>query len=217
MDLNIVTEDRKTAREKFLAYRAEVRRSGNAEDAAIMRGYREVAKGNAVISLTAALRTGGRLPNGLPRLAVCRADATRCWLGSCWVDGRVRFVTKRARVWGTPEPSRGPNNRVDVRDFPKGTLPPMTVAQLPNPHGEELVAWNDREAFYAIVPSVPPEHRPGPHLRNYDILFEVDEWTRDPAPPVDPALLRHIGGDLYAVMAVWDLTELERLVIAGRA
>lgn len=32
----------------------------------------------------------------------------------------------------------------------------------------------------------------------------------------DPALLKHIGGDLYAVLATWDLTELERSVLGGR-
>lgn len=45
------------------------------------------------------------------------------------------------------------------------------------------------------------------------MLFEA-EWR--PEPPKDPALLRHIGGDLYSVVAVWDLTELERAVLAGR-
>jgi hypothetical protein len=37
-----------------------------------------------------------------------------------------------------------------------------------------------------------------------------------PRPPGDPALLRPIGGDLYAVEAVWDLTELEQLVLSQR-
>jgi hypothetical protein len=50
-------------------------------------------------------------------------------------------------------------------------------------------------------------------LRHYVTLFEVDQW--EPVPPTDPALLKHIAGDLYAVLAVWDLTELERAVIAG--
>jgi hypothetical protein len=40
-----------------------------------------------------------------------------------------------------------------------------------------------------------------------------------PPAPVDPALLRHIGGDLYAVdlyavVVTWDLTEIERAVLA---
>jgi hypothetical protein len=35
--------------------------------------------------------------------------------------------------------------------------------------------------------------------------------------PRDPALLRHVRGDLWAVLATWDLTELERLVLTQRA
>ena len=38
-----------------------------------------------------------------------------------------------------------------------------------------------------------------------------------PRPPGDPALLRHVGGDVYAVEAVWELTELEKLVLSGRS
>jgi hypothetical protein len=34
--------------------------------------------------------------------------------------------------------------------------------------------------------------------------------------PVDPALLRHIRGDLWAVLAVWNLTDLERYVLSQR-
>lgn len=37
-----------------------------------------------------------------------------------------------------------------------------------------------------------------------------------PAPPGDPALLKHVGGDIYAVVATWDLSPLERLVLSGR-
>ncbi|MGH3300400.1 MAG: hypothetical protein ACRDOK_01755 [Streptosporangiaceae bacterium] len=35
-------------------------------------------------------------------------------------------------------------------------------------------------------------------------------------PPRDPALLRWIRGDLWAVVAQWDLTELERAVLSSR-
>lgn len=35
-------------------------------------------------------------------------------------------------------------------------------------------------------------------------------------PPGDPLLLKHLAGTLYAVLAVWDLTELERAVFGGR-
>jgi hypothetical protein len=50
------------------------------------------------------------------------------------------------------------------------------------------------------------------------VLWEVEEWTwrTTPRPPGDPALLRHVGGDIYAVEAIWDLTPLEQLVLSGR-
>ena len=73
-------------------------------------------------------------------------------------------------------------------------------------------------AWMAMVPIVPPAHRPARGLGDRLVLWEADDWTWStvPAPPGDPALLRHIGGDLYAVEATWNLTELERLVLSGR-
>ena len=44
------------------------------------------------------------------------------------------------------------------------------------------------------------------------ILWEA-EWE---TVPRDPLLLRHLAGGLYAVMASWDLTPLERAVLKGR-
>jgi hypothetical protein len=44
------------------------------------------------------------------------------------------------------------------------------------------------------------------------ILWEA-EWQHVPS---DPLLLRHITGPLYAVLASWDLTELERAVLSRR-
>ena len=50
-------------------------------------------------------------------------------------------------------------------------------------------------------------------LTGYHVLWEA-EWQQ--VVPRDPFLLRHIGGDLYSVVAAWDLTDLERSVIAAR-
>jgi hypothetical protein len=70
--------------------------------------------------------------------------------------------------------------------------------------------WNMR----AVAPIIPPQYRPPFQLSNYHLLWEVQGWT--PArrqPRADPALLKHIGGDLYAVLAIWDLTELESRIL----
>lgn len=64
----------------------------------------------------------------------------------------------------------------------------------------------------AVVPLVPIHLRPKRGLSNYHILWEAD-WK---AIPKDPYLLRRIGGDLWLVVAAWDLTDVERAAMATR-
>lgn len=73
---------------------------------------------------------------------------------------------------------------------------------------EESGAWSMR-SYKGIVPSIPPGMRPAASLTNYQILWEAD-WQ---AVPRDPALLKHCGGWLYVVLAMWDLTPLEQAVL----
>ena len=66
-----------------------------------------------------------------------------------------------------------------------------------------------------MVPLIPPRFRPSNNdLHRYHILWDVQgAWEAE--PPKDPFLLSRIHGDLFAVLAVWDLTELERAVLKG--
>lgn len=202
MKLEIIDMDPNAARKAFLEYRAAVRERHTDEDAQIMRGYRELAKGGALISLTRTIERGGHMvvdrrprPRAdsnrhiVPRLAVIRASARWCWL-STTTNGIVIFHE---------DPFDEPHKRRRRMAFPAGTLPEQGI------HGVS------RGEFKALVPSIPPALRPKAKLENYHILWEA-EWQAE--PPADPALLRHIGGDLYAVLATWDLTELERAVLA---
>jgi hypothetical protein len=63
---------------------------------------------------------------------------------------------------------------------------------------------------------VPWSLRPRGGLERYHVLFEVERWAKAPLPPGDPALLRHLRGDLYVVLGTWDLTALERAIILER-
>jgi len=54
------------------------------------------------------------------------------------------------------------------------------------------------------------------NLSHYHILWEATWEQTNPPPPRDPALLRHIAGDLWVVMRTWDLTDLERAVLSAR-
>ena len=64
------------------------------------------------------------------------------------------------------------------------------------------------------MPHIPPDIRPKRGIQNYHVLYEA-VWRRE--IPVDPLLLRRIGttGDLWTVLGAWELTELERAVLAS--
>lgn len=209
MNLATIKMPRSKAREKFLEYRKSVRERHNAEEEQIMRGYRELANGRQLISLAETIRAGGLVERiekrydyeqkgqvlvtvRLPALACCRAH-----LGECWVATNVG-ISKSGEAVFSPDPYyRGLRDRIAVSGF----------EGLVYSHGD----------YRAMVPLVPPALRPVHHLRNYYVLWEADwEKARPPHPPRDPALLKRIGGDLFAVLAVWDLSELERAVLAGR-
>ena len=68
--------------------------------------------------------------------------------------------------------------------------------------------------WWASIPYIPPQFRPPHALENYHLLWEA-EWRRNSGSQRrDPMLLRRIGGDLFAVVAAWDLTDVEKLVLA---
>ena len=211
MRLSTITMDRIQARDAYKAYRASVRAEGHSpEDEMIARGYHALALGRSVLALSEAIKAGGLGNDGLPRIAIARADAH---------EAHVRIRLDRAlEMWcGT--------KRKDERwswaaGFADGRLPDSLVKwqewEAANPDKRGQNDWRDIHAR-AMVPIVPPQYRPGHDLANYHILFEVERWSKvAPPPPRDPALLKHIGGDLYAVLAVWDLTDLERAVLGHR-
>lgn len=190
MKLETIEMPRNEAREAFLHYRRAVRERRNTEDEAIMRGYKALAMGKRIINIRETLLAGGFDDLHRPRLALARADAKSCLVQSFW-DGDLRFYADVQNPWNA--------KKADTRSY------------------RQLRTWPDEQRFHvaearAIVPIVPPQLRPAHALTGYDVLWEA-EWRR--MAPVDPALLKHLGGDLYVVVATWDLTELERTVITG--
>jgi hypothetical protein len=61
----------------------------------------------------------------------------------------------------------------------------------------------------ALLPRIPPQHRPLKNLSDYHVLWEAS-WTDIPR---DPYLLRRIGKDAWIVLAAWDLTDVEISVL----
>jgi hypothetical protein len=222
MNLTAIEMAPQVAREAFLDYREAVRDhrrlSPYPEDKELMRAYRALAKGERIIQLTEALRAGGttlltcpgvrwdggRYVEGdveLPKIAVGRADRGFVWCGGITASGGVEMVTKT---------DRAPNNRRDV-------VQRAAVFPRDRERNTTGVGWDSRGVPRAIVPIIPPKLRPKrTRLSEFHVLFEAEWAVHTPPPPVDPALLRHLGGDLYAVVAVWELTEVERAVLALR-
>ena len=199
-------------------YEAQLAGERTAEDEAIMAGYRAAKRGLPVIQLSRAFDLAGQFPDGRPKLAVVRADAKLC---------RVDVVRQRNETGRSPQVEYSFSD-ADYRNENRGALVGRyhvnvttvdawaTAGQAPGAVRRRRYGDGSIGHGVTVVPSIPPKHRPNQRrLRNCHILWEVERW--DPTPPVDPALIRHIRGDLWAVMAVWDLTELERAVLAQRA
>ena len=197
MNVQTISEPQDSAKAKLKAYRAQLHRRADDEYRAIAQGYAALAKGLPLLDLQAVMRDVECDEKGRPKLAIARADRRQ-----------VEF----SPIGWSAETDRG---RFDAR---RNNGPSQTLVRP-----VEFSTRTARRRGYALVPLVPADaiERAGGRvgLRFHYVLWEVAEWADRPLvaqPDRDPYLLRHVGGDLYAVVAEWELTELERAVMAGR-
>lgn len=199
MDVPGIKMDRTEARFLYRKYR-EHQHYSTPMDEEIRRTYQLIGQGRVVVkALEAVAKAGvyvGGANGGLPRLAIARADTPECF-AALRTDGSALFSCRGG--WDMHKAAFGLKF-----DFPAGTFPPRAQKRGGGWDGD----------LKAQVPPVPLHLRPKRGLANYHILWEA-EWTR--VPPVDPLLLRRIGkSDMWLVLAAWDLTEVERNVLAAR-
>jgi hypothetical protein len=200
MNVQTITMPKAEALKAFREYRGSVRERATAEDIALVRGYKELSKGHALIDIGDVMKRIGTDSKFRPRVAVCRANAKFCWFtgsfnGSGFFAAKSQWPPKKERV-----------------QFPEGTFPFGTRVW-------QRSCWENNKdvgqgVLKTVVPLVPPPLQPKHSLANYHILWEVESWEVD--PPRDPILCRHLAGMLYAVIAQWDLSELERAILRGR-
>lgn len=179
MNVQTLEYDRDKAAEMVKVYR-EHKSAQTDVDAELERIYYHISRGRKVIAALRSIVAAGLGPDGLPKLAIVRADMTLC---ECTVFSREIVLNgKCTRAVGT-------GNRISISAL-----------------------GGEYKRGAAIVPMIPIRLRPKASLHNYHILWEAD-WKQ---VPVDPMLLRRIGKDSWVVLAAWDLTELERSVLAAR-
>jgi hypothetical protein len=172
------------------------------EDEMLKGAYLELSRYNSVINIHTAISRTGLNDQRLPKLAICRADAERCFIRTDRRNGAEVLRFGMGRSW-----------HLATND---------TVVNVNVPHEMYNTlsdwGWRDKNKFPYIdrvsarVPIVPPEHRPA-DLENYFILWEA-VW--DGKSPIDPFLLRKVNDQFYVVVAQWDLTELERTLLEAR-
>lgn len=197
MNVPTITMERAEARERLQAYQHELHRRADDEYLVAAKAYEALADGHPVIQLSIAVEQAGLDETGRPKIAIARAD--RRQVRFQWFGLRYQFMRFDTRLRGY---SGGPTLNIEL-------------------------PWRGKRANsqcygYALVPMIPPEVRTQINLSEipkHFILWEVEGWSDRPLiaePPRDPLLLRPIHTDLYAVVAHWDLTELERLIMRGR-
>jgi hypothetical protein len=150
-----------------------------------------VAKGKQIIAGIGSVQQAG-LKEGLPALAIGRADTP-------WVMLRPTFERTGGVMLSGIEWNNGVTTRTKVFEFPADSWPRLR---------------NGRTFYRAMAPHIPPDIRPQRGIENYTLIWEA---TWEPVAPVDPILGRRIGkSDLYLVVAQWDLTPIERMVMNSR-
>jgi hypothetical protein len=175
------------------------------EDEALMLSYREMARGNRLLNIEQVMGGMGVEATGtrLPILAIAQADWTH--VHAQISNQRVVFSKDQWFSWNY--------HRERFNDGAVGIPMRAYPAELWNEHwrrGQNLPVLQHK----ALVPAIPAMLRPAGNLAQYHILFEA-KWEHV-APP-DPLLLRHVVGSIYTVLAQWDLTPVEKMVLEGRS
>lgn len=199
MQTQAVKLDRNEAARLYREYQKHRHWSQPIDDE-IRRAYKAIAEGKTVIRALESVTRAGLNEQGLPRLALgwAMAPAVRCFIRN---DGQCEMHTDgmHTPVIGS-EQWRATRNYIQ---FPRGSFPDAA---------EKVRRYSSRGL--ALLPPIPLHLRPKRGLANYHLLWEA-EW--EPVPPGDPMLLRRIGkGDLWLVVAAWDLTPVEQAALAAR-
>lgn len=212
MNVDLIEVPRREALAKIDAYREYLSKRSDERAAKVLAAYEAMAEGTPVIELSKSIGNAGWTEEGMPALAVARAD--REWVRVDLHPRRTDTVVFNATAdayarvgsWSNSTRRPGPTlyRRVPVSAFPEHPKKSSTEA---GSYGE----WIRKRA---AVPMIPPEAREASNHAALNKLFVLWEAVWEEVPPIDPMLLRHLGGDLYAVLAHWDLTEVERAVMA---
>lgn len=215
MNISLIEQDRYEAQNLLMEYEEEMRRGHDEEMADVLVGLEAQAQGWPVLHLSNAITEGGqKYTNGLPNIAVARADQVQVTIR----EDRTSWYRRNDRAYEDNHSFWFDSWRGRQDEAPKDYRGLLCVGATVD-WGLRVGSW---DRWTADVPLIPPHVRRQAGgktgLRRHLVMWEVEEWrgAGRPNAPADPFLLRPLGGEMYAVIAQWDLTELERAIVAGR-
>ena len=165
--------------------RESIKRFPRSQEPAI-RVFRAIAQGQRVINLPDSLSQAGLNDQGLPRLAISTSN-------ECFYERNSDHHIFRFKNWGS-----------DAIRFSNKILPKK---------------FNQRWSSYWVsnCPPIPTEIKE--QTKDDDLFcWEVSKWQKHEThqrmqiSTDDPVVLRPLSGELYCVVAEWDLTELEKKI-----
>lgn len=206
MDTPVITMPADEAKTHYDEYRQLVagRKEKYLED--LKKTYYHLSKERKILDIFEVFKAAGVDERGEPKLAIAPAHAQTIILEK----GAMGSATFTAHDrWSKAYKS-------DVQ------LPTNTFPTFKEEKNGRVSSWNDgdvpRTSVESLVPIVPAHLLPEGDLKNYYILFEVKEWFEPRKASYakgDPYLLKRINNNTFAVLAEWDVTDLEVAVLRG--
>jgi hypothetical protein len=188
MNVSTISVPRETAIQKINDIEGLKKSQRTDEDDALLSVFKAVRKHDArIINIVDAFRQTGLNEQGQPRLAIAQGD---------WTDVHCSNKSHYRGYYSTAFSSRS------VWRYVAGDI------FLP----KDALNIKSSLGLKSAVPHIPTNIRPKFKLSNYHILFEVKNWEEY---PVDPFLLKRVTGNLFIVLAEWELTELEASLLGS--
>lgn len=199
MKVTTVSMVEKEAKEVYESYREVVKTRKEKYLKELKKVYHALKLGKKVIDIYDAFKDTGIGEDGNPKLAIAQAHKKEI------------FFRKEVRGGGIFNDGGWKELVVDVR------LPAETFAEWKNEKGKVATGGFDiaNKEISTKVPIIPAHLMPKGKLEGYYLLWEVDEW-KPIAKAQDPFLLKRVNANVFIVLAAWDLTPVEQMVMRGR-
>lgn len=206
MNVTTIEVDKETAVQKYKEYLEANKKRASKEYSAARRAYRALSKGLKVIDIYQAFEKTGKKADDTPKLAIVRADSKEVYFTKEASGGGV-FRRNNPTDWSTR------NSTIDTVRLPVGTFKDWEgeLSQPNNP--QSWVRIKDKE-LVTNVPFIPAHITVPGKLENYYILFEVNQW-KTTAKVKDPYLLQRLNANTFVVLAEWDVTDVEAIIMRG--